>query len=227
MNWSPTEKETYAIVACLWKWAGWIGCSPVEIVTDHKALEEWTTNNVLTPSGPTGRKARWHEILSQFNLSVVYKPGVSNIVADAMSRWAYPASTEREDVTIHGSAESAKEVKNMEKQFKAEIFSISHSHNYKLDPLARDQALIKLGADPSRIVVDLFASWKNAQHQFFIDKEMDAFAYNWSLLCDKQESLLWANPPFTQLEQVVTKAILENVSLALCAPVWPTHRWWN
>ena len=126
------EKEAYAIVACLWKWAGWIGCSQVEVVTDHKSLEDWTKSKVSTPSGPTGRKARWHEILSQFNLSVVYKPGASNLVADAMSRWAYPASTHREDVSMHGSAESALEVKKMEQQFQSEICKVGKTGNYKL-----------------------------------------------------------------------------------------------
>ena len=29
LNWSPREKEAYAIVASLVKWAGWIGTSPI------------------------------------------------------------------------------------------------------------------------------------------------------------------------------------------------------
>ena len=97
-NWSPREKEAYAIVASLIKWAGWIGTTPVEVVTDHKSLESWVREYVETPSGPTGRKARWHEVLSQFNLTVSYQAGKTNVAADAMSRWAYPASQTRQDV---------------------------------------------------------------------------------------------------------------------------------
>ena len=109
-NWTPREKETYAIVAALRKWAGWIGFQPVVVKTDHRSLEHWVTENVDTPSGPTGPRARWHETLSQFNLTVEYYPGKENLIADAMSRFAYPASSSREDVCFHGSAASHAEV---------------------------------------------------------------------------------------------------------------------
>ena len=39
LNWSTREKETYAIVAALRKWAGVIGFQPVEVTTDHRSLE--------------------------------------------------------------------------------------------------------------------------------------------------------------------------------------------
>jgi hypothetical protein len=113
LNWTPREKECYAIVACLRKWAGWIGFQPVVIMTDHRSLEEWTTENIDTPSGPRGRKARWHETLSQFNLEVKYVPGKENVIADAMSRFAYPATSAREDVSFHGSSLSKEEVRRM------------------------------------------------------------------------------------------------------------------
>ena len=63
-NWSPREQETYAVVSALRKWAGWIGYQPVIVKTDHKALENWVTEHVDTPSGPAGRRGRWHETFS-------------------------------------------------------------------------------------------------------------------------------------------------------------------
>ena len=112
-NWTPREKETYAIVSSLRKWAGWIGFQPVLIQTDHRSLEDWVSEHVDTPSGPRGRRARWHETLSQFNLQVQYMPGKDNIIADAMSRYAYPASSAREDVSFHGSATAHEEMKKI------------------------------------------------------------------------------------------------------------------
>ena len=87
---------------------------PIIVKTDHKSLEDWVTEQVDTPSGPRGRRARWHETLSQFNLQVEYIPGSTNNLADAMSRYAYPASSAREDVSFHGSAQACAEVKKID-----------------------------------------------------------------------------------------------------------------
>ncbi len=45
------EKETYAVVDA------------------HKSLEDWVHEKMDTPPGPAGRRARWHEILSKFDLT--------------------------------------------------------------------------------------------------------------------------------------------------------------
>jgi len=71
------------------------------------------TEHVDTPSGPRGRRARWHETLSQFDLEIKYIPGPDNVVPDALSRWAYPASSAREDVSFHGSEAAKQEVREM------------------------------------------------------------------------------------------------------------------
>jgi hypothetical protein len=132
-NWTSREKETYAIVTALRKWAGWIGFQPVVVKTDHRSLEHWVSEHVDTPSGPTGRRARWHETLSQFNLKVEYFPGKDNIIADAMSRFAYAASSSREDVCFHGSAESHAEVTKMIQKEKEDgrmvgLLRLGHTH---------------------------------------------------------------------------------------------------
>ena len=53
-------------------------------------------------AGPLGRRGRWHEFLSRYNIVVVYKPGVENTAADETSRWAYPARL-ADDTNPHGS----------------------------------------------------------------------------------------------------------------------------
>ena len=123
LNWSTREKETYAIVSALRKWDGVIGFQPVEVHTDHRSLEHWVTEHINTPSGPRGRRARWHETFSQFDLTINYVPGPENIVADAMSR--YPATCARQDVSTHGDLEAREEVKQMEKEEKMQIRSVT------------------------------------------------------------------------------------------------------
>ena len=67
-RWAPRKVETYAIVQALRKWQSWIGNNPVLVLTDHKTLESWYKEDLGTPSGQTGRRARWHELFSQFDM---------------------------------------------------------------------------------------------------------------------------------------------------------------
>ena len=111
-KWSVREKETYAIVSCLLHWAPWIGLQKVTLYTDHKCLETRYKESFDNASGPAGRRGRWHEFLSRFDLEVRYIPGKDNVAADAMSRWAYPAGS-AEDVTFHGGVQDELDVEGM------------------------------------------------------------------------------------------------------------------
>ena len=145
-RWTPREQETYAIVSALRKWAGWIGFQPVLILTDHKALESWVNEHVDTPSGPAGRRARWHETLSKFDIEVKYVPGNTNIVADALSRYAYPASKAMQDCSWHGSKEDKEEMERiMREEFENErlVGLICPKH-----PVTRVQTLMIMGKLP-------------------------------------------------------------------------------
>ena len=103
MQWSPREQETYAIISALKKYLSLVGTNPVEVRTDHRSPEYWATEHIDTVSGPAGRRARWHEFLGLFDLHVSYLPGKHNTVADALSRWAYPASEGLQSTNIHGT----------------------------------------------------------------------------------------------------------------------------
>ena len=111
--WTPREKQAYAIVMALRKWAGYIALHPVTVCTDHQNLQSWHKEHVDTPSGPASRRARWHETLAKFDLTVVYVPGKDNSVADCLSRWAYPASKGMTDVSAHGDEAETAEAKRI------------------------------------------------------------------------------------------------------------------
>ena len=95
------------------KWAGYIALHPVTVCTDHQSLQSWHKEHVDTPSGPASRRARWHETLAKFDLTVVYVPGKDNTVADCLSRWAYPASKGMTDVSAHGDEAETAEAKRI------------------------------------------------------------------------------------------------------------------
>ena len=85
----------------------------VLVLTDHKSLESWTKEVLDTPSGPLGRRSRWHQIFSKFDLSVGYIPGKQNLIQDILSRWAYPASQAYRDISKHGTQEDKEEMLQM------------------------------------------------------------------------------------------------------------------
>jgi hypothetical protein len=76
-------------------------------------LEAWAKEVLDTPSGPVGRRARWHQIFSKYDLTVGYIPGKENTIADILSRWAYPASQALRDISKHGSAEDKREMEEL------------------------------------------------------------------------------------------------------------------
>ena len=84
----------------------------VLILTDHKSIESWTKEVLDVPSGPVGRRGRWHEYLSRYDLTVEYIPGKYNVVADVLSQWAYTAISAQKDISMHGSAEDEEEIEN-------------------------------------------------------------------------------------------------------------------
>ena len=97
-TWTPREKEAYAIVMALRKWA-WVH-SPPSRHRLHRPSESCSrgTRSTWTPLRSASRRARWHETLAKFDLTVVYIPGKDNTVADCLSRWAYPASKGMQDI---------------------------------------------------------------------------------------------------------------------------------
>jgi len=100
INYDVHDKEMLVIVNCFQEWRHFLMGATEEIVvfTDYKKLEYFNTTKLLN-----GRKAGWAEILSQFNIKIVYRPGEKNGKADALSRWVDPeleGEGEKQDLTI-------------------------------------------------------------------------------------------------------------------------------
>ncbi|SLM35361.1 retrotransposon nucleocapsid protein [Lasallia pustulata] len=82
-NYEIYDKELLAIIRCLEHWRPELEATelPVEIFTDHKALEHFMTSKELTR-----RQVRWAEKLSEYNFKIMYQTGAKNIKADALTR---------------------------------------------------------------------------------------------------------------------------------------------
>ena len=70
LNYDTHDKELLAHFECLKTWRHYLegSATPIDVVTDHKNLEYFTTIKLLTC-----RQARWSEFLSQFNLIVHFR----------------------------------------------------------------------------------------------------------------------------------------------------------
>jgi hypothetical protein len=83
-NYRVFEMETIAILEALLKWEDKLMDKQV---TDHRALEFFKTQRWLS-----NRQMRWMEYLSRFDFNIQYVKGISNKVADSLSRY-YQSNT--------------------------------------------------------------------------------------------------------------------------------------
>ncbi|KIN98932.1 hypothetical protein M404DRAFT_30899 [Pisolithus tinctorius Marx 270] len=89
LNYDTHNKELLAIFEAFWTWHHYLegSASPVDVVTDHKNLEYFSTSKVLTHC-----QARWSEFLSQFNMVIRFRPGKLGAKPNALTiQWdVYP-----------------------------------------------------------------------------------------------------------------------------------------
>jgi transposase InsO family protein len=96
-NYPIQDKEMLAIIRALQGWRpeleGLQTRERFDIYTDHRALEYFMSKRLLN-----SRQASWAEFLSRFHFLIRYRPGKSNILADALSRQPDQVATQKERV---------------------------------------------------------------------------------------------------------------------------------
>ena len=81
LNYPVHEKELLAIVHAIRLWRMYLEGQRFTVVTDHASLEY-----IKTQANLSRRQARWLETLQANDFTVRYRPGKTNVVADALSR---------------------------------------------------------------------------------------------------------------------------------------------
>lgn len=83
LNYEIYDKELLAIFAAFKEWRHYLEgiANTIEVITDHKNLEYFSTTKLLTR-----RQARWSEYLSGFHYTVRYRPGKQGLKPDSLTR---------------------------------------------------------------------------------------------------------------------------------------------
>ena len=84
LNYDTYDKELLAIFEAFKIWQHYLEgpAYPIDVVTDHKNLEYFSTTKVLT-----WRQVQWSKYLSQFNLVIRFRPSRLGTKLDALTRW--------------------------------------------------------------------------------------------------------------------------------------------
>jgi hypothetical protein len=95
INYSIHDKEMLAVVQGLCEWRaqliGLQSTKPFSALTNHRALKYFATKRELTP-----QQMRWAMTVANFNLTLTYRPGTANVIADALSRKQEELKTQKD-----------------------------------------------------------------------------------------------------------------------------------
>ena len=96
-NYNIYEKEFLVVIKAIKNWRACLIWTkkPFIIETDYKNLMFWKESKKLT-----GRTARWHEKLQDYNFKIVHILGKSNGLADALSRMHQGEGHEEPKLTL-------------------------------------------------------------------------------------------------------------------------------
>lgn len=126
-NYATNERELLAIVWALQKLRNYLyGIADLTIYTDHQSLI-----HSISEKNPNTKLKKWKNFIAEFGADIKYKPGLQNVVADALSRQQINIVTSETtiDSTDNLNVEKIKRVSLPLNRFKNQ-FEISESdHN--------------------------------------------------------------------------------------------------
>ena len=100
------------------------------------------------------------------------------------------------------------------------------TENYQLVRPVLENGPAALQVDLNEVQVEQFASREQHMMQLYCSRYLsNAYRFYW-----KSMGLCYANPPFSQLAEVLTKIALEGARMVLCTPDWGTtgeHAYWR
>lgn len=139
-NYAANEKEMLAIVWALGSLRNYLyGHARVRIFTDHQPL-----TFALSTKNNNSKMKRWKSILEEYNHEIKYKPGKTNVVADALSR-AYSTP----HINLVSTSSHSNEGLN-----KSRVMKVDTPIN-----VFKNQILLQIGQTPSQTFEIIFPTY--------------------------------------------------------------------
>ena len=135
-NYSASEKEMLAIIWALKVFRNYIYGQKFRIMTDHQPLVF-----TLSPNNTNAKLKRWKSYLEEHDYEIIYKPGKSNVVADALSR-----------IEIHAASSTQHSAEADDRNF---IPSTEAPLN-----VFKNQVILEFGNEPSESCTNPFQGYK-------------------------------------------------------------------
>lgn len=135
LNYDTHDKELLAIHEAFRTWRHYLEGSsePIDVVTDHKNLEYFSTTKLLSR-----RQARWSEFLHHFNLIIRFRPGKLGAKPDSLTRrWdVYPKEGDKDYAQVNPH--------NFRPVFTSEQFASSLRASTLVTPVLRAAVLMDI-----------------------------------------------------------------------------------
>ena len=198
-NYGATKRELLGIIFALEHFRYYLSGSHFKLFTDHRALTFMFTQKHVNPMLNS-----WLETLLSFDFEPIHRPGLLNILPDAISRF-YDSDPQPEVLNPV--------IWSMEKEDFVEV-----ENEWKISSKIFERCNKLWG--PYQI--DIFASAATHMVPKYFDKQADAFKQSW-----KNFEKCWIFPPTKVISQVVNKIIQDKVKATLVTPNLKNHAWYD
>lgn len=138
-NYSTIDRELYAIVMGTRVFREYLYLRPFVIITDHRPLV-----HLFNVKNTNSRLFRYRWELSDLDFKILYRPGKTNYVADALSRIPMQLKTVEEVVTEHGEKDSIRNCRMITRSKARVVPQVEPNSNRRLHVNSTNGVITKL-----------------------------------------------------------------------------------
>ncbi|CAN6544766.1 unnamed protein product [Malus baccata var. baccata] len=175
LNYATTEKELLAVVFALEKFRSYLIGAKVLVYSDHSALKYLLSKKEAIP-----RLIRWVLLLQEFDLEILDKKGLENVVADHLSRLVNASTNEANSLPLQKSFPNE------------QLLAVTHQVPWYADIanyLASGEIPLEFSQLPTKEETSRQVEVSNRELKRILEKTVSSSRKDWSLILT---DALWA-----------------------------------